>query len=88
MPRGGRSAYSKGGAAVRRAEAMTDLPFLNAMLYTALGVTAFVVAFAIVVKLAPVQLWKQLVEERNIAVAIVAGAVALGLCWIIAATMH
>jgi uncharacterized membrane protein YjfL (UPF0719 family) len=57
-------------------------------LYTTLGVAAFVVAFAIVVKLAPIQLWKELVQERNIAVAILAGAVALGLCWIIAATMH
>jgi len=54
----------------------------------AAGVAAFVAAFAIVVKLAPFSLWKQVVEERNVAVAILAGAVALGLCWIIAATMH
>jgi len=67
---------------------MTESGFLNAILYTTLGVAAFVVAFAIVVKLAPIQLWKELVQERNIAVAILAGAVALGLCWIIAATMH
>jgi uncharacterized membrane protein YjfL (UPF0719 family) len=33
-------------------------------------------------------LWKQVVEERNTAAAILAGAVALGLCWIIAAAMH
>jgi len=67
---------------------MTESGILNAILYTALGVAAFLVAFAIVVKLAPFQLWKELVEERNIAVAIFAGAVALGVCWIIAATMH
>ena len=40
------------------------------------------------IKLAPLDLWKQIGEERNIAVAILAGAVALGICWIIAATMH
>jgi uncharacterized membrane protein YjfL (UPF0719 family) len=51
-------------------------------------VAAFVVAFAIVIKLAPFHLWKEVVEQRNIAAAILAGAVALGLCWIIAATMH
>lgn len=67
---------------------MTEYGFLNAILYTALGVAAFVTAFAILVKLAPFHLWKEVVEERNVAAAILAGAVALGLCWIIAATMH
>jgi uncharacterized membrane protein YjfL (UPF0719 family) len=67
---------------------MTQYGFLNAILYTALGVAAFVTAFAILAKLAPFQLWKEVVEERNVAVAILAGAVALGLGWIIAATMH
>jgi len=67
---------------------MTDIPILNAVLYAALGVTAFVIAFTIVSKLAPFDLWKEIVQERNVAAAIFAGAVALGLCWIIAATMH
>jgi len=67
---------------------MTESGFLNAILYTSLGVSAFVAAFAIVVKLAPFHLWKEIVQERNVAAAILAGAVALGLCWIIAATMH
>ena len=67
---------------------MTESGFMNAILYTALGVAAFVAAFGIHIKLAPFQLWKEVVQERNIAVAILAGAVALGLCWIIAATMH
>ena len=67
---------------------MTESGFLNAILYTALGVAAFVAAFAIFVQLAPFPLWKAVVEDRNIAAAILAGSVALGLCWIIAATMH
>ena len=67
---------------------MTESGVLNAILYTALGVAAFVAAFAILVKLAPFHLWKEIVQERNVAAAILAGAVALGLCWIIAATMH
>ena len=45
---------------------MTESGFLNAILYTALGVAAFVVAFAIVIKLAPFHLWKEVVEQRNI----------------------
>ena len=67
---------------------MTEFPVLNALVFAVLGVLVFVVAFAIVVKLAPLNLWKEIVQERNVAAAILAGAVALGLCWIIAAAMH
>ena len=67
---------------------MSEFPILNALAFAILGVVFFVVAFAIVVKLAPFRVWKEIVEERNVAAAILAGAVALGLCWIIAAAMH
>ena len=67
---------------------MSEFPVLNALVFTVLGVLVFVVAFAIVAKLAPLNLWKEIVQERNVAAAILAGAVALGLCWIIAAAMH
>jgi putative membrane protein len=67
---------------------MTDVPVLNALIFAALGIGVFVVAFAALVKVAPFPLWKEIVEERNVAAAILAGAVALGLCWIIAATVH
>jgi uncharacterized membrane protein YjfL (UPF0719 family) len=67
---------------------MTDIPVLNGLIFAALGVIAFVIAFALVVKLAPLDLWQQIGEEQNVAAAILAGAVALGLCWIIAAAMH
>ena len=67
---------------------MSEFPLLNALAFAILGVVFFVVAFAIVVKLAPFHVWKVIVEERNVAAAILAGAVALGLCWIIAAAMH
>ena len=67
---------------------MTDFPLLNALIFAALGVAAFFAALAVASKLAPFDVWKQIVEERNSAAAIVVGAVALGLCWIIAAAMH
>ena len=67
---------------------MTDFPLLNALIFAALGIIVFGVAFSIVSRLLPFDLRKQIVEERNVAAAIVAGAVALGICWIIAATMH
>ena len=67
---------------------MTDIPILNGILFAGLGVLLFVVAFSLVVRLAPLNLWKEIAQERNVAAAILAGAVALGICWIIAATMH
>jgi putative membrane protein len=67
---------------------LTDIPLLNAFLFAALGIVVFLAAFAIISKLAPFDLWKEIAQERNTAAAILAGAVALGLCWIIAATMH
>jgi putative membrane protein len=67
---------------------MTDLPVLNALIFACLGIGLFVVAFAALAKVAPFDIWKAIVEERNMAAAILTGAVALGLCWIIAATMH
>ena len=67
---------------------MTEYPILNALIFSGLGVLVFVAAFSIVSKLAPFDLWKEIVQERNVAAAILAGAVALGLCWIVAATMH
>jgi uncharacterized membrane protein YjfL (UPF0719 family) len=67
---------------------MTDIPVLNGLIFAALGVLVFVIAFSLVIKLSPLNLWKQIGEERNVAAAILAGAVALGICWIIAATLH
>jgi putative membrane protein len=48
----------------------------------------FVAAFAILLKLTPLRLWREIVEERNVAAAIFAGAAAIGICLIIAAAMH
>ena len=67
---------------------MTDIPLLNALIFAALGIVVYAIALAALVKLPPFDLWKQVVTERNVAAGIVAGAVALGLAWIVAATMH
>ncbi len=67
---------------------MTGSPLLNAIIFTALGLIAFGIAGSVMSKAAPFDVWKQIVQERNVAAAIVVGAVALGIAWIIAATMH
>jgi putative membrane protein len=67
---------------------VTDFPILNALVFAALGVAVFAAAFALLAKAAPFNLWREIVQERNVAAAIFAGAVALGVCWIVASAMH
>lgn len=61
---------------------------LNAVIYAVAGIVVFFLAFAALDKLTPYPLWKEIVENKNVALAILIGAISIGLCVIIAATMH
>ena len=61
---------------------------LNSLLYTILGVILFCAFFIIIDKLTPYDLWKELIENKNMALATVVGFVGLGICVIIASSMH
>jgi putative membrane protein len=67
---------------------MTEYPLLNAVLFAALGVALFSLAAAILLKLTPLKLWREIAEERNVAAAVFAGSVVIGIALIIAAAMH
>lgn len=58
------------------------------LFYALLGIAVFVISFILVDKLTPGELWKEIIERQNVAVAILAGAVALGLSMIISAAIH
>lgn len=61
---------------------------LNALIYAVLGILIFVGAFALIDKLTPYALWKEIVEDKNVALAVLVGAMSLGMCVIIAAAIH
>jgi len=61
---------------------------LNALLFSLLGVFVFGISFFLADKLTPVNLWKELVQEKNVAVAIVSGSVAIAIGSIVAAAIH
>ncbi len=61
---------------------------ISSFLYSVFGVIIFCVSFIIIDLLTPYHLWKELVEERNTALAIVVGGMAIGICVIIAAAIH
>ena len=70
---------------------MTEFHFgyvINAVVFAFLGILIFVVAFLILDKITPYDLWKEVCEDKNVALAILLGAMSLGLCIIIAAAVH
>jgi putative membrane protein len=68
---------------------VTTLPaVLSTLLYSVLGMIVFVIGFVILDLLTPGKLWQEIEQKQNIAVAIFAGAVAIGLAIIVAAAIH
>jgi putative membrane protein len=61
---------------------------LNAVIYAVLGIVIFVLSFAIVDRMTPYHLWNEIVHEHNTALAILIGAMSIGMCIIIAAAVH
>lgn len=61
---------------------------LNAFLFAVLGILIFIGAFVLVDKMTPYALWKEIVEEKNSALAILVGLMSVGLAIIIAAAVH
>ncbi|MBE0657027.1 MAG: DUF350 domain-containing protein [Bryobacteraceae bacterium] len=62
--------------------------FINAVVYAVLGVVILVVSFTIWDKISPYELWKEIVEKHNMALAIFAGLMALGIAIIVASAVH
>jgi uncharacterized membrane protein YjfL (UPF0719 family) len=61
---------------------------ISALVFTFLGILVFVVAFIVMDKVTPYHLWKEIVQEHNIALAILVGAMSIGICIIIASAIH
>lgn len=62
--------------------------FINAIVYAVLGILIFVASFAILDWITPYHLWQEIVEKQNVALAILIGAMSLGIGVIIAAAVH
>lgn len=61
---------------------------LNALVYAILGIVILILSFIIWDKITPYNLWKEIVEEQNVALAILAGLMALGIAIIVASAVH
>jgi len=61
---------------------------MNALVFALLGVVIFGVSFLLIDLVTPYKLWKEIIDEHNSALAIIVGAMSLGICIIIAAAIH
>ena len=67
---------------------MNWFALLNTAIYSIFGIVILCVGFIVIDKLTPYDLWKELIESKNLALAIVVGLMSLGICIIIASAMH
>ena len=65
-------------------DAFHPIALLNAVVYSLLGILIFVLAFFLIDRLTPYHLWKEIVDDKNIALAILVGAMSIGISMIIA----
>lgn len=61
---------------------------VNSLLYAGIGIVVLVLAFVVIDKLTPYNLWKEIIEKRNVSVAILAAAFLLGIAIIISSAIH
>ncbi len=61
---------------------------IGSVLYALIGVVIFWISFVIVDKLTPYNLWEEIVEKKNMALAIVVGATAIAIGLIVSAAVH
>ena len=69
-------------------ETFHPIALLNALVYAVLGIVIFVVSFSIVDWLTPYELWREIVEKKNLALAVLVGCMSIGMCVIIAMAIH
>ena len=62
--------------------------FINAIVYAFLGIVIFALSFVTIDWMTPHDLWKEIIEEKNMALAIIVGFMALAMGIIIAAAVH
>ena len=69
---------------------MTDLVnnLLAATVFALLGILIFVAAFLLFDRLTPGTLWKELIDDQNVAVGVLMAGISIAIAIIIAAAVH
>jgi uncharacterized membrane protein YjfL (UPF0719 family) len=67
---------------------LTTTVFGATIVYALLGIAIFVIGFRLWDWLTPVDVWREIAEKHNIALAVLAGAIAIALAIIIGSAIH
>jgi putative membrane protein len=62
--------------------------FVGSALFALLGVAIFWLCFVLIDRLTPYKLWEELVEKKNVALAIVVGSMCIAIGLIVSAAVH
>ena len=62
--------------------------FFGSILFALVGVAVFWLCFVLIDKITPTDLWAEIVEKQNRALALVVAAMCLGISIIVAAAIH
>lgn len=61
---------------------------VNSLLFSLIGIVILLLGYFIIEKLTPENTWKEIVQNKNVALAIVFAALIIGLSMIISAAIH
>jgi uncharacterized membrane protein YjfL (UPF0719 family) len=62
--------------------------FFGSILFALIGVLIFWISFVIIDKLTPYDLWEEIVEKQNLALAIVVASMCIAIGLIVSAAVH
>lgn len=69
-------------------DALKPAVMLASVVYAVIGVVVLWLAFVVIDKLTPYQLWEEIVEKKNLALAVVVGSMFIAIGLIVAAAIH
>lgn len=63
-------------------------PILNSVIFSVIGIVILIAGYFIIEKITPENTWKEIVQNKNTALAIVFAALIIGISMIISAAIH
>jgi len=61
---------------------------VNSLIFSGIGILVLIISYLILEKLTPEKTWREIVDNKNVALAIVFGAFIIGISLIISAAIH
>lgn len=61
---------------------------LNSIIFSVTGIIILIITYFLIEKVTPENTWKEIVQNKNVAVAIVFAALIIGMSMIISASIH